>query len=512
MNFFEKKHLGCSSVFKKASNPPFRTEVLYALYCFLVSVTLIGIASKNSPLYPLQDWVDAHCFYTVGKAMTNGAVLYRDIFEQKGFILYALYAIAYRLFPDSFFGVYLLETLSFFPFLYYATKCIRLYVDKPIVVLGGAPLLAFSVTMSSAFVHGGSVEEMTLFCLAYTLYSLLKMLRSGIYSKSSLFCNGLALGFVFWIKYTILGLQIGVILAMVVYLLINRRFRDLFTSLAYGFLGFITISLPVFIYFISHDALGELWDAYFYHNIFLYQEPVSALKKLYRVAIYFCMCVAKNLVFFFPAFVGLIWVIRRKNFETIMLLSGAVCAVFFLFWGSKNIQYYGLPLSVFAIFGFCAIADLCAHIQKIQVRVSIVVLCVVLAISTPALSILFGQNIPFMKVDREELAQYKFAEIMNQSDSPTLFNYGFLDGGFYYAAGITPSTKHFCQLNVSSPKIQAEIDSYVLDGRTEFIVTRGQKLEDVYESIPYECIASAPFTFEYLQDHYYLYKRISCSH
>lgn len=509
MELFEKMHPTCNSVFKKASGSPFRTEVLYALYCFLISVILIGITSKNSPLYPMQDWVDAHCFYTVGKAMANGAVLYRDIFEQKGFVLYALYVIAYRLFPDSFLGVYLLEVFSFFPFLYFSTKCIRLYVDKPIVVLGCAPLLAFSVTMSTAFVHGGSVEEMTLFCMAYVLYSFLKMLHSGVYSKSSLFCNGLALGFVFWIKYTILGLQIGVILAMVVYLLINRRFQDLFTSLAYGFLGFLTISLPVGIYFVSHGALGELWDVYFYHNIFLYQKPVSTLEKLYGVARFFGSCVKHNLVFFIPAFVGLIWVIRRKNFETILLLSGAACAVFFLFWGGRSFPYYGLPLSVFATFGFCAIADLCAHTRKIQVRVSIAVLCVALAIGTPALSLVFGQNVSFMKIGRSELAQYKFAEIMNQSESPTLLNYGFLDGGFYYTAGIVPNTKHFCKLNVSSPEIQAEIDSYVLDAKTEFIVTRDKKLEEVYENIPYECITTAPYTFENTQGYYYLYKRIS---
>jgi hypothetical protein len=58
-------------------------------------------------------------------------------------------------------------------------------------------------------------------------------------------------------------------------------------------------------------------------------------------------------------------------------------------------------------------------------------------------------------------------------------------------------------------EIQAEIDSYVLDAKTEFIVTRNEKLEEVYESIPYECITTAPYTFENRQGCYYLYKRIS---
>ena len=51
----------------------------------------------------------------------------------------------------------------------------------------------------------------------------------------------------------------------------------------------------------------------------------------------------------------------------------------------------------------------------------------------------------FMAVDKSELAQTRFAQIMNQEESPILLNYGFLDGGFYTAAGYIAYYKVFLQ-------------------------------------------------------------------
>ena len=54
---------------------------------------LIGLCSMSSPLYPINIWDDANCLPTVGRAMKKGGVVYRDIYEQKGPLLYALHAL-----------------------------------------------------------------------------------------------------------------------------------------------------------------------------------------------------------------------------------------------------------------------------------------------------------------------------------------------------------------------------------------------------------------------------------
>ena len=48
-------------------------------FCLLTAAAVLSICTKSSFLYPLNDWVDSNCFYTVGKSMVHGKVLYRDI-------------------------------------------------------------------------------------------------------------------------------------------------------------------------------------------------------------------------------------------------------------------------------------------------------------------------------------------------------------------------------------------------------------------------------------------------
>ena len=55
---------------------------------------MLGVCSKSSPLYPMNDWVDVNCFFTVGRGITHGMVPYLDLYEQKGPLIYFLYALA----------------------------------------------------------------------------------------------------------------------------------------------------------------------------------------------------------------------------------------------------------------------------------------------------------------------------------------------------------------------------------------------------------------------------------
>ena len=65
------------------------------LYCLLISIVFLAVATKSSFLYPLNDWTDPNCFFTVGKGMMNGKVIYKDLFEQKGPLLYFIRGLAY---------------------------------------------------------------------------------------------------------------------------------------------------------------------------------------------------------------------------------------------------------------------------------------------------------------------------------------------------------------------------------------------------------------------------------
>ena len=101
-------------------------RILY-LYCLGLAALFLAICSKSSFLYPLNDWYDANGFLTVGKGVLDGLVPYRDLYEQKGPLLYFLHSICALVPGTHFLGVYFLETVCLSVFLYFAGRLLSLY-------------------------------------------------------------------------------------------------------------------------------------------------------------------------------------------------------------------------------------------------------------------------------------------------------------------------------------------------------------------------------------------------
>ena len=82
---------------------------------WLVGIAAIALVlcSKSSPLYVLNDWMDANIFFTMGKSMFRGKVLYRDVFDHKGPVLYFLYGLASLIDYTGFTGVLVVEIIAF---------------------------------------------------------------------------------------------------------------------------------------------------------------------------------------------------------------------------------------------------------------------------------------------------------------------------------------------------------------------------------------------------------------
>ena len=65
------------------------------LYFIVAAVTVLLLATRSSFLYPCNNWDDANSYFSVGKAIFNGKLPYREVFDQKGILLYFLYGLCY---------------------------------------------------------------------------------------------------------------------------------------------------------------------------------------------------------------------------------------------------------------------------------------------------------------------------------------------------------------------------------------------------------------------------------
>ena len=258
-----------------------RNQGMLWIGCMLAAALLLLLCSQCSPLYPLNIWGDANCLMTVGRVMKAGGVVYRDIYEQKGPTLYLIHALAACISDTSFLGVYVLEVISLAAVLFIAC---RLGMRRRSIWASycDAMLIGACVLVGSAFSRGDSAEE---FCLPYLMGAL--MLAFGHYGEKdgpmpayALFVCGLLAGVVATIKFTILGLFVGLCAAEGVLALREGGIRRAFRSAGVFLAG---MALPVAawcLYFGVHGALGDFYTAYVYNNIFLYSDDARTFMNV----------------------------------------------------------------------------------------------------------------------------------------------------------------------------------------------------------------------------------------
>lgn len=109
----------------------------YGIFIFFAvfSALLLSVCSMCSFLFPIHDRVDQNVFFTVGREILNGKVIYRDLFEHKGPLTYFIHAAAALISETSFLGVYLIEIVSLTVFLIFAYKTALFFYKSPIFLL-----------------------------------------------------------------------------------------------------------------------------------------------------------------------------------------------------------------------------------------------------------------------------------------------------------------------------------------------------------------------------------------
>ncbi len=460
-----------------------------------------------------------NCFYTMGKSLLHGKVPYRDLYEQKGPVLYFVYALIALVSPGSFLGVWLLEIVTFGLFLYYSGKILQLYLGEGLFSWFAVPVLGALICVSPAFAHGASVEEMTLFMSVYGFYAALRAFHENrpLHFREALVC-GVFSGMLLWIKYTMLGTFLGLALFLILWYLCWGHGRQLLKTVGAFFAGLGAVSAVVFLFFLVTGALDELWTVYFYNNIFLYaKEPEVSRFETIRYCLEATLKLNKTYVWLLLP--GLAWAAVRafRDLRPLLLLVISFCTLALgTYWGGWNIPYYGLVFSVFSLFGMLAIGEVLRLLRLDQLLKK----CTfgsraVTALAVTGVLLLSGlyslnksPNTYLMSIPKESLPQYRFAQIISKEENPTLLNYGFLDGGFYFAADIVPECYFFCRLNVVAPGMFDIPRYYVNEADADFVVTRDKKLEE-YPNVNtylFECVDQASVYFEGKTRTYYLYR------
>lgn len=477
------------------------------IYCFVIAMSFLFICSKNSPIYPMNDWPDVSCIFTVGKSLNHGAILYRDIFDHKGPILYFIYAIAALISETSYIGLWFFEIISVTGFLFFSLKCVNLFTEYTNYATVLLPVLALLVLTTDAFAHGGSTEELCLLPLTYSLYYFLRILNNKDIKPIEHLLVGGCVGIIFWMKYTIVGMYIGAYLTLLVLVIIKKDLKG-FLNMLKNFGGFLIVTACVVLYFVVNGALMSLWEVYFYGNIFLYGNSTPLANKIILAIGNIAGSSIVNKLLFYPIYIGFLWMILRKKKESIFCITSYATAGVFIFFGNA-LYYYILVLAAFSflfLFAGCeALTFICREKKQFLPSKSNIIITTLLCI---VISYFLSSNTYLLQYEKEDMPQYKFAKIISSVEDAKILNYRFLDGGFYFAAEYFPENKYFYFSNLPAPEMPADQNRMIENSIVDFVIMRNSTLEEYLITDNYILVAEDTFYIEGDDFDYYLYQKI----
>lgn len=463
-----------------------QTKYRELLFLFLFAVLITTLFSTCSFLYPLNPWDDANVYMTIGNAMLSGKELYVDIFDHKGPVLYLMHEWAAMLSRSSFIGIYIVEIVCSFFFMWYSLRTMRLFSSSKIT-LPLTCLLGWLTMSSDLFYYGDSVEEFSLPILAHCLYFMLRFAQkrqTPLWWQSVIM--GIGLGLIFWTKFNILFFYIGGSIALAYIAWRRSQLKEMGRIILWVSAGVILVSICVLSYFIAHGTVNALIDSYFMVNIFQYHgtatngEPDFWWFPLIKLAIWAALTL--------PIFlVRIRWEIRLLVFGTysILLLSFATMTVQFYYF---LLMYLFSPLVIYFFRN---------HIPSARTYIVIVLIGIASAATNWNVVTLLNGTFPQSILEMAEIIN------ANKSNDSEVLTFSSYDTGIYQHTRHLPPNKNFFMSSILDPDIRKEQADWVASGKVRYLVREIGAINTCHEyyDVPvpnnYRCIYDKEELFRY---------------
>ena len=440
------------------------TSVYRSIFLFAVAFVCITLFSASSFLYPLNPWDDANVFMTIGKAMLSGELLYRDIFDHKGPVLFFIHELAAWISYKSFLGIYLIEILCYWGFLVYSHKIMRLFSNSWIV-MPFTCLIGVGVVTTDFFWFGDSVEELSLPVLSYTLYHMLSYLKTQtVPSVRTLILVGIGMGLVFWMKFTVVVFHFAALIALSVICYRKKNLQDLRQITLWIIAGFLFLSILCILYFISKGTLVDLYNAYFYTNLFQYGgvaangEPTAPWFFLVKLAI---------------AAVMVLPIAFTKVRRDVRLLIVTCFGLQMLSFALMFVQiYYFLVLFAYAPLAIYFLRN----VRATRTAKTLLLLVGILATAT-SYNFVTLVNGTFHR-GIIPIARYVNKHKTNRHDVLTFSSY---DTGIYLLTDVLPPNRFFFAPNATKPEIKAEQAECIRICKPKFLVRKTERVQSLIQ-------------------------------
>lgn len=249
------------------------------------AILLMLLCAGSSPIIRYLS-PDSSIFYTVGRSVANGTILYKEIADHKGFYLFLFNAVGAWLAPDSMNGIFTVEIVFAWVKLIFLYKIASLYLKNTQTCILSA-LIFMAVATNFLSWNTGNLGET--FALTFQLISLYYMAvyvqknqeAKGIleHDQWHMLVHGLCAGIVLFIQANLIAMWIPFGIGLAIALLTNKYVRNFFSNLLFLLLGAGLAALPVMLYGLINNCIADMYYVMFEIN-FLYSADGRIGKSL----------------------------------------------------------------------------------------------------------------------------------------------------------------------------------------------------------------------------------------
>jgi len=320
--------------------------MVLSIVCF---VLLFFLGIDSSPLYGEYFHHDASIYYVMGRSLLEGFLPYTDYFDNKGIILYFLYAIGIA-FNGSRIGLFLLEGISMlFSSLLLIEMMKQFHLPRRKYIFPLSVFFLFYFCLS----EGPLTENFSLPMQLLSLFMYISHDRDK--EERRYYIYGVCLAFIFFIRPNNICITLAVVLCEQFgqFGMKERLWRA--TKI---FIGFIFISAPIVMFMCINGCLSDMINAAVLTNI-KYRFDLYDTDK----AQYICNILRIATV---GVFATVISVVDKK--KRVTLLAIVYTLIITIVYGTgRSYKHYFMIMIPLLVIGFILLMKQISHSRRILI-------------------------------------------------------------------------------------------------------------------------------------------------
>ena len=318
----------------------FNKKNLYYVFLFIVVIFFALVGLSSSPLNKGIMQNDSAVFQIMGKGMIEGQVIYKDLFDHKGPIMYLINAIAYLISPQI--GLFIVEILFIYIGAVFIFKTSKMFISKEIsLIMSLLYLMLIFVTISG----GNFTEEYAMTFTSMALYCIMKIIYKNEYENKILWgVIGATFALNFFIKPTYIAVWMAFGIIQFIYSIKEKKIKELLKYVFYIIIGILVVTIPIMIYLVLNNDINDFINAFFVMNmkyskagILLKAKTFWILINGYKYLNYIVIGFICNVLILFSKKLDL----KNKLFITIFFIISIILTA----WAPNAYKHYLIQLA-----------------------------------------------------------------------------------------------------------------------------------------------------------------------